>query len=139
MMEWERNSGLFPSWALEEHTAMHYVEEDGMVYLKTVDQMQNEKKKFNFTCGALAQHVSDTILSEVARQKACESVQKRKTKGETKRNRIMKIQKNLLLVNWCWKGGLIILITLCWNMCNVVLLRKNKRHMIRNRRVSWNI
>ena len=95
MMEWERNSGLFPSWAVEEHTAMYYVEEDGMVYLKTVDEMQNQKDKFNFTRGALAQHVSDTILSEVDRQKARERVQKRKTEGETKRNRIMKIQKKL--------------------------------------------
>ena len=39
--------------------------------------------------------MSDTILSEVDRQKAHERVQKRKTEGDTKHNRILKIQKKL--------------------------------------------
>ena len=41
MMEWECNSGLFPSWAVEEHTAMYYVEDEGKVYLKTVNDMHD--------------------------------------------------------------------------------------------------
>ena len=95
MMEWERSSGLFPSWAVEEHTAMYYVEEEGQVYLKTADEMVASNDKMNFENGALAQYVSDTILSSVDRQKACERVQKRKTEGDTRRNRILKTQKKL--------------------------------------------
>ena len=95
MITWERESGLFPSWAIEEKRTVQYVENAGAVILKSISCSHTGFNNLNFDRGAMAQHVADTILGEVDRQKARERVQKRKREGDTRRNRILKIQKKL--------------------------------------------
>ena len=95
MIDWERESNMFPSSVIEQHTDMYYVEEDGRAYLTSIHNHQNDKSEFNFDKGAMAQFVADTVLGAVDRQKSRDRVQKRKSEGETRRNRILKIQKKL--------------------------------------------
>ena len=96
MIEWKKKSGLFPSWAIESAAEMCYYEHgDGSISFKSTKLCDEAMNKLNVEKGALAQYVADTILCEVNRQKSCERVQKQKLEGDTKRNRILKIQKKL--------------------------------------------
>ena len=74
-----------------------YVEEEcgKNVRFKAVPFNDNDLNILNFKKGHMALHVADTILSEVDRQKSRERVQKREREGDTRRNRILKIQKKL--------------------------------------------
>ena len=101
MIEWERDSGLFPLWAIEEKSVVQLVENDGVIFLKSLSVANDQLKNLNFDRGAMAQHVADTILGEVDRQKSREWVQKRKREGDTRRNRILKIKKK----TYCWEVG----------------------------------
>ena len=96
MILWERESGLFPKNVLAEAMDFCYVEEEfGKVSLKSIKNVSRNDKGLNFNGGALAQHVANTVISEVDRQKARERNQKRKLEGTSKRERIMKIRKKL--------------------------------------------
>ena len=96
MIEWERSSGLFPAWAIKSKSEMCYSEQsDETVTFKSAKIHDKDLNRLNVEKGALAQYVADTILCKVNQQKSREQVQKRKLEGDTKRNRILKIQKKL--------------------------------------------
>ena len=74
MINWEKDSGLLPSYVLEQNEEMCYVEEDGCAYLTSICNYESEKSSFNFDKGAMAQFVADKVLGSVGRQKSRDRV-----------------------------------------------------------------
>ena len=106
MIRWERDSGLFPTKYVEEGMNLCYVEEEfGKVSLKTVSHSQLKSTSMNFDGGAMAQHVANSVIGEVDKQKARELITKRKREGDVKRSRIMKIRKRLTAGKLVLEGG----------------------------------
>ena len=105
MIAWEKESGLFPSWIINENKNKCYVESDGKVMLKAIKDVDASLKTLNFDRGSMAKYVADTVLCEVDRQKSRERSQKRKREGETRKNRILKIQKKLTAGKLVLDGG----------------------------------
>ena len=96
MIQWVKDCGLFPSSVLEMMKHCCYVKnENGDIVLRSIKTVDSNHNTLNFEGGALAQHVSNTIISEVDCQNACEQVQKRKLEGNTLCARIMKIHKKM--------------------------------------------
>ena len=106
MIHWESESGLFPSQYIQDGMNMCYVEEEfGKVSLKTVKSSGFDNVDMNFDGGAMAQHVANSVISEVDKQKARERNTKRKREGNHKRDRIMKIRKKLTAGKLVLEGG----------------------------------
>ena len=106
MIQWEQESGIFPSHILEASKQMSYVEDsNGRVFLKSMKQCDVDGKPLNFSGGAMAQHVATTIISEFDRQKAREVLQQRKREGLSRRDRIMRIKKKLTAGKLVLDGG----------------------------------
>ena len=106
MIDCEQESGLFPSWLLNENKEKTFVEDsNGAVSLCSIKNVDPKMKVLNFDRGCMAKYVADTVLGEVDRQESRERSQKRKREGETRRNRIMKIQKKLTAGKLVLQGG----------------------------------
>ena len=73
--------------------------------LKLMALDENSSATLNFTGGALAQHVANTVVGECDRQNARQRLLKRKSEGDTCRDRIMRIKKKLTAGKLVLDGG----------------------------------
>ena len=124
MIQWEISSGLFPSSVTESSRSLFYDEDKkGNISLtsKVKINYSDTSHNLNFSKGPLAAYVCDTIVSEVDRQTARERLQKCKEEGETKRERIMKIQKKLT-------AGKLVLDGRSYHLDRTVLEQVERRH-----------
>ena len=77
---------------------LRYVNRNGTVTMEHVvhqDGNNNSAAVLNFEAGSTARHVSNTIMNEVDRQRACERNQRNRAEGNTARERIMAITRRL--------------------------------------------
>lgn len=94
MLNWEKQCGLFSDDMLARLHNVEMVETNGIIKVSP----QNSKAQnyhLNFNGGITAQHVSNTLLSSVDRQKARERLQKMKEEGSTKKQRLDELTRKI--------------------------------------------